>query len=102
LRPVLTKFTQGLCAASIINKGQLGEVAARLLLLTARDITAVKQENGDFLKPVRLLDVLDSLLCKDEWEEGERENFETPFAGAFVNFTHWIVTEENLPDVPDE
>lgn len=88
--------------SGIIEKGQLGEVAARVLLLTARDVTAVKQENGDFLKPVRLLDVLDSLLCRDKWEEGEREKIEAPFAGAYVNFTHWIVTEENLPDVPDE
>lgn len=99
---MLTKFTQGLCKAGIIDKGQLGEVAARFLLLTARDFTAMKQEKGDFLKPVCLLDVLDSLLCKNEWEEGEREEFETPFASAYVNFTHWIVTEENLPDVPDE
>jgi hypothetical protein len=92
---VLTIFTQGLCKVGIIDKVQLGEVAAR-------DFTALKQENGDFLKPVRLLDVLDFLLCKDEWKEGEREEFETPFADAYVNLTHWIVIEENLPDVPDE
>ena len=102
LGPVLTTFTKGLYKTGIINKGELGEVAARFLLIAARDFTAVKQEDGDFLKPVRLLDVLDSLLCKDEWKEGEREEFETPFSGAYVNFTHWIVTEENLPDVPDE
>lgn len=102
LGPVLTTFTQGLCNVGLIETGQLGGIAARLLLLTARDFTAIKMAKGDFLKPVRFLDVMDALLCRDEWDGDDRAAFENAFSNAYVNFTHWIVTEDSLPDVPDE
>ena len=97
----LKTLSVDLCGAGIVEKGIMGELAARTLLLVARDFTVtMKDQNRDLLKPVLLLHFLDKLLGK-EWAGKKRPEFDTAFAHTYVNFTHWIVTKDKLPVEPD-
>ena len=101
LPTTLGTFCVDLCRAGLIEKGIMGELAARTLLLVARDFSApIQDHNRDLLKAVRLLDFLDTLFGK-EWAGPKRSEFDTAFANAYVNFTHWIVTKDAMPVEPD-
>jgi len=105
LGKILSTLSQDLCAASLVDKGHLGELCARILLLTARDYAAPKRlSRPNLLKPVPLLDVLRKLLGPAMWaglnEAQNQEPFNSAFANSFVNFTHWITTKDPLPEKP--
>ena len=99
----LNTFNQELCAAGLIEKGLLGELGGRLLLLVARDLVAPEneQKSRDLLKPVLLMDFLDKLFGRDTWCDPHRDAFMEAFKDTYVNFTHWIVTKDPLPEVSD-
>ncbi|KAF8515975.1 hypothetical protein BU17DRAFT_76734 [Hysterangium stoloniferum] len=65
---VLHTLSHDLCSAGLVEKGVLGELGARTLLLVARDFTA-PTENGrrNLLEPVRLLDFLHTLFGNNVW-----------------------------------
>jgi hypothetical protein len=103
--PVLDTFSESLCSSGLVEKGLIGELGARTLLLVARDFTAPKQESDglpDLLRPVLLLDLLDNLFGNKTWCGGDRGCFEHAFGGTFINFTHWIITKDALPVDPDQ
>ncbi|KAF8324209.1 uncharacterized protein EI90DRAFT_3076333 [Cantharellus anzutake] len=96
LPQVLRTLSQDLCHAGLIEKGLMGELAARFLLLTARDYAAPSQEGHRNLRdPVPLLGFLQSLFGPIIWDA-----FQESFSNAFVNFTHWAVTRDFLPEMP--
>jgi hypothetical protein len=100
---ILNSFSAKLCKAGLVEKGLLGELGARTLLLIARDFAAPRS-NGipDLLRLVSLLDFLDSLFGNMVWCGNERPNFERAFGGAVINFTHWIATRDPLPQIPNQ
>ncbi|KAF8513950.1 hypothetical protein JB92DRAFT_3083105 [Gautieria morchelliformis] len=109
--PIWHTLTQELCHSGLVKKGLMGELGARILLLLARDLTVLNNKDKvqgfpkpalweEFPKPVALLQVLQTLLGKD-WA-GEKESaFNEVFGEAHVNFTHWMMTEEALPEETD-
>jgi len=98
---VLDTLSIKLCSAGLVDRGLLGELSARLLLLIARDFVApVEQRRRNYLKPVRLMDVLSKLFGTTTWAGENQMGFEHAFANAYVNFTHWIVTRDPLPEKP--
>ena len=105
---VLETFCKDLCSAGSVEKGLTGELCARILLILARDFAApIERDRGpNLLKPVRLLGVIDSLLRNPSqpWAGNteDRKKFDKAFGTAHVNFTHWIVTEDPLPEMPDQ
>ena len=101
---VLDTFSQQLCSAGLVEKGLTGELGARLLLLLARDFVAPEEgEHGrNLLKPVRLLDMLHVLFGNNTWAMEHRRAYSEAFKTAHVNFTHWIVTKDPLPDTSDQ
>ncbi|KAF8806748.1 hypothetical protein BYT27DRAFT_7223930 [Phlegmacium glaucopus] len=104
LGQVLDTFSQHLCSAGLVEKGLIGELGARILLLLARDFAApVKPGRGrDLLKPVPLLTVIDTLFGNATWAGERRTEYVKAFGAAHVNFTHWIVTKDPLPEMPDQ
>ena len=102
LGKVLNTFNSQLCEAGLVEEGLLGELASRLLLLVARDMAAPtkpKAPGRDLLKPVLLMDFLDKLF-NGTWCRTHRDDFETAFGSTYVNFTHWILTRDSLPEEP--
>ncbi|KAK2465753.1 hypothetical protein APHAL10511_002297 [Amanita phalloides] len=98
----LKALSHDLCSAGLVEKGIMGELAARTLLLVARDITApIRGSHRDLLKPVRLLEFLVKLFGNAQWAGNHQLSFNTAFARAYINFTHWIVTEDPMPEKPD-
>ncbi|KIM80231.1 hypothetical protein PILCRDRAFT_9777 [Piloderma croceum F 1598] len=98
-------FCKHLCSAGLVEKGLTGELGARILLLLARDLTArVERKRGpNLLKPVLLLKVIDTLFGDTPWGTDEhRKGYDEAFRTAHVNFTHWIVTKDPLPEMPDQ
>jgi hypothetical protein len=90
-----------LCGAGLVNKGELGELFARIPLLLARDFVApIHNYSRNLLKPVRLLDVLSKLFGTTTWASSNQVQVNHAFADAHVNFTHWIITEDFLPEMP--
>ena len=63
---VLDTFSQHLCSAGLIEKGLTGELGAQMLLLLARDFAA-PERIPNLLKPVPLLDVIDTLFGNKSW-----------------------------------
>ncbi|KAM6495125.1 hypothetical protein JOM56_009748 [Amanita muscaria] len=104
LAKVLTTLTKDLCSAGLVEKGLLGELFARTLLLIARDFTAPLGKNGvpNLLQPVRLLDYLCTLFGQNWKFDAHQQKFDKVFSNAYVNFTHWIVTRDRLPEEPDQ
>jgi len=104
LKDSLTTLSADLCSAGLVEKGIMGELGARILLLVARDFAAPVQDSGrKFLEPFLLLDFLRSLFGdQKKWANSHQSNsFNTAFGGAHLNFTHWIVTKDPLPVEPD-
>jgi hypothetical protein len=100
---ILDNFSNDLCKAGLVEKGLLGELGARTLLLIARDFTAPKSDRQpDLLQLVSLLKFLDTLFGNKVWCGNERPNFERAFGEAFINFTHWVATKDQLPQNPDQ
>ena len=102
---VLDTFSKHLCSSGLVEKGFTGELGARILLLLARDFAA-PEEHGrgpNLLRPVRLLTVIDVLFGKTTWTgtDVHQEAYNEAFKTAHVNFTHWIVTKDPLPEMPD-
>ena len=61
---VLDTFSKRLCSAGLVEKGLIGELCARILLLLARDfaVPAVPGCGRNLLNPVPLLTVIDTLF----------------------------------------
>ncbi|KIL60391.1 hypothetical protein M378DRAFT_26527 [Amanita muscaria Koide BX008] len=104
LADVLSTLIKGLCSAGLVEKGLPGELFARTLLLIARDFTVLRDGVLDLLEPVCLLDYLDKLFGKaGNWaNRADRRQFSDAFSKAYVNFTHWIVARDRLPNKPDK
>ena len=101
---VLDTFSKHLCSSGLVEKGLIGELGAQVLLILARDFAtqAAGGRGPDLLKPVRLLEVIDVLFGKPTWSEDvHRMAYDEAFRTAHVNFTHWIVTKDPLPEMPD-
>jgi hypothetical protein len=100
---ILATLSKDLCHAGLVDKGHLGELCARILLLTARDYAApIHDSHRNLLKPVRLLDVLNKLFGTTTWGGSNQEHFNRAFADAYVNFTHWMTTSDSLPGTPSQ
>ena len=100
----LNTLSKDLCSAGLVEKGLLGELNARILLIVARDFAAPRTDGDgrrDLLQPVRLLDFLDVLFGNSQWAGTARPAFEEAFLDAWLNFTHWAVTKDPLPEVPN-
>ncbi len=88
--------------ASYIDVRRFGEAVARLAMTCARDFRGTKESSAspDFITPVSFLEFLNTLLGGD-WgllglQAEEKKEFETKFANAYVNFTHWTKTNDNI------
>jgi len=103
LGQVLGTFSKQLCSAGLVENGLIGELGARILLLLARDFAApmVRGRGRNLLKPVPLLTVIDTLFGNTIWAGEDRTEYVKAFGAAHVNFTHWIVTKDPLPEMPD-
>jgi hypothetical protein len=105
LGQVLDTFSKNLCGAGVVEKGLLGELAGRTLLTVARDLAAPKEANGfspNLLTPVLVMDFLDELFGNTSWYGPHREELRKAFEGTYVNFTHWMVTKDPLPERPSQ
>ena len=102
---VLDTFSKHLCSSGLVKKGLIGELGARILLMLAHGfVTPVEHRCGpNLLRPVHLLMVIDVLFSNTMWTgtDVHREAYNKAFGTAHVNFTHWIVTKDPLPEVPD-
>ena len=97
---VLNTFSQYLCQTGHVEKGCIGELAARTLLLIARDSALQTRKPAacpDMLTPVPFLRFFDTLFGNGDWTNPHRESFEASFGGAYLNFTHWIITKDTIP-----
>jgi hypothetical protein len=83
----------------VLDKGDNGELAVRLLLMIAyADALRGEGRPADlsrpmFHQPVRLLDFLESLFSKEVYTrlcEMHDGNFKDDFANAYVNFSHFV------------
>jgi hypothetical protein len=103
---VLNTFSKHLCRSGLVEKGLTGELAARILLILARDFAALVERNRgrNLLKPVPLLTVIDNLFGDTFWAgtAEDRSEYDDAFGTAYANFTHWIVTKDPLPEMPDQ
>ena len=106
----LNTLSKHLCSAGLVEKGVMGELGARILLLIARDFAAPsepcsanpKKIRRHPLKPVPLLDFIYKLFDKNIFTDTIQEKmFEDAFGGAYVNFTHWILTRDPIPEIED-
>ena len=99
---VLHTLTYDLCSSGLIEKGASGELGARILLLIARDFAApIEDRWRNLLEPVRLLDFFHVLFGSKQWAGCNQQQFNAALDGAYVNFTHWIVTRDPMPEVPN-
>jgi len=101
---VLDTFSKHLCSSGLVEKGLTGELGARVLLLLARDFAAPVEGmcNRNLLKPVRLLEMVNVLFGATTWAGKDQGKYNIAFKTAHVNFTHWIVTKDPLPETPDQ
>ncbi|KAK2464638.1 hypothetical protein APHAL10511_003331 [Amanita phalloides] len=106
---VLNTLSQDLCGAGLVDKGILGELGARTLLLIARDFAALvapgpfappfaAQRGLDLLMPVPLLQFLCKLFGKANFTTYVEPKLNKAFSKAHVNFTHWISTRDSIPE----
>ncbi|KAK2464125.1 hypothetical protein APHAL10511_003873 [Amanita phalloides] len=104
LRDVLKTLSRDLCGAGLVDKGTLGELGARTLLLIARDFAApfANPPGRNLLIPVPLLKFLHTLFGKDNFTEYVEPKLGKAFSKAHVNFTHWISTRDSIPKTPNE
>jgi hypothetical protein len=103
LGTALETLASGLCSAGLVENGTLGELAVRTLLLIARDFSSSGQARWrHLLQPVPVLDLLETLFGHNNWTVPEEmKSFQEAFGSAYVNFTHWIVTKDHMPESPD-
>ncbi|EJT97069.1 hypothetical protein DACRYDRAFT_25207 [Dacryopinax primogenitus] len=74
-------LAKDLCRGNLIPKGDIGELAARILLYCPRVLALKrKRDEQEPLRCVRLIDWLEK------------------FANHHINFTHWLVTKAALPE----
>ena len=94
----------GLCSAGLVEKGLVGELAARILLVVARDSAArlTTAETRNLLEPVPVLQFMDKLFGNKTWAKADRDKLENAFTGATLNFTHWITTRKSLNGPADQ
>jgi hypothetical protein len=98
----LEVLSRDLCGKGLVDKGIMGELAARALLLFARDFTApIREQRRDLLKPVRLLDFFSKIFGNNAWAGEHQSSFDSAFIDAYINFTHWIVTDDPMPERSD-
>jgi hypothetical protein len=102
LGTALETLASDLCSVGLVEKGSLGELAARTLLLIARDFSSSAQVHWEhLLQPLPVSDLLRNLFG-DNWMVPENtKSFEEAFGNAYVNFTHWIVTKDPMPESPN-
>ncbi|KAH8117055.1 hypothetical protein DFH11DRAFT_1741889 [Phellopilus nigrolimitatus] len=97
----LTKKING----GMINKGTVGELAARLLLLIAKDICARDLEVGEdefrYCGSVPLVTWLRRLFGDDIFT-GREKLVKEQFGNAVINFSHWVGMSENIAKLPKE
>jgi hypothetical protein len=99
---VLDTFSKHLCSAGLVEKGLIGELGARILLLARDFATRAERERVPNLREsVPLLTVIDTLFGNTSWTAEHRNEYSEAFGTAYVNFTHWIVTKDPLPEMPD-
>ena len=99
LAPSLETLSRDLCSAGLVEKGLLGELCARTLILVARDFAAPLGADctRDFLQPVPLLEFLGKLFGSKSWAGDDNQaKFNEAFRNAYVNFTHWILTKDPM------
>ncbi|KAF8510600.1 hypothetical protein JB92DRAFT_2727559 [Gautieria morchelliformis] len=102
VKGILTTLAKQLCSGGLIEKGLVGELCSRILLVLARD-AVVREKRWSWheaARPVGLLEMLEQLLGRD-WGGKDQGRFEEEFGDASVNFTHWIKTRGALPVKPD-
>jgi len=102
LGKILNTFSEHLCSAGLVEKGLVGELGARLLILLARDFAAsVDSKTGrNLLQLVSLTAVIETLFG---WTgKPGNEQLRRTFSKAYVNFTHWVETKEPLPETPNQ
>ena len=100
----LDTFTRKLCSSGAVEKGLLGELAARTLLLVTRDFAAQTKdeyEGPDMLEPVSFLLFFNTLFGTEEWACPDQKSFNDSFRDTHLNFTHWIITKDSLPEQAD-
>lgn len=103
LARVLNTLNYDLCSSGLVEKGALGELGARILLLIARHFAAPLTDRGwDLLEPVLLLDFLRTLFGSNLWAGDNYQEFDAGFNNAYVNFTHWILTRDPMPEEPNK
>jgi hypothetical protein len=110
LPEIIDTLSKSLCSKGLIEKGLFGELAARLLLLIARDSASIQPtgletrtaliENPPSLQPVSVLSMLNALFGGVSWAGLHQSHFDKAFGTAYVNFTHWILTMDPLPQEP--
>jgi hypothetical protein len=102
VQTVIGTLGEDLCSKGMIEKGMVGELCVRVLLILARDFTVLKQGRNweEALKPVRVLDVIETLLW-DGWASDNKNALEDAFGDGYVNYTHWMTTDEVLPEEPN-
>jgi hypothetical protein len=97
--PVLDTFSKNLCKSGLVEKGLLGELAARTLLIIARDFAT---PDPNLLNPILLLDFLDTLFGNKSWRNSGSTPLADTFADTYVDFTHWIVTKDSISEAKDQ
>ncbi|KAF8240580.1 hypothetical protein L208DRAFT_1420405 [Tricholoma matsutake] len=99
---VLSTLSHDLCSAGLVEKGVLGELDACTLILIVRDFAAPPHSSScDLLKPVPLLHFLDTLFGRDIFTCSDRPKFDNAYGMAHVNFIHWIITWDSIPENPN-
>ena len=99
---ILESFST-ICEEDIVEKGQVGEITARVLLILARDFAAPVANllGRAILKPIRLVTFFQVLFGKKDWGMGVQQEFDEAFKDAHISFTHWILTKDAYPEKLD-
>ncbi|EJT97134.1 hypothetical protein DACRYDRAFT_25258 [Dacryopinax primogenitus] len=93
----LDTLVTSLRSGNIIARGDIGELAARLLLLCPR----IAASEYDFESKVPLPSITLPVYLKALLGPVLDADFEKAFGSTWVNFHHWIVMSEPLPEVLD-
>jgi hypothetical protein len=102
LAHVLDTLSHNLCSSGLIEKVALGELGAHILLLIAHHFsTPLKDCHQDLMEPICLLDFLCTLFGSNLWSGHNHQKFDAGLNNEYVNFTHWIVTRDPMPEVPN-
>ncbi|KAF8343349.1 hypothetical protein F5887DRAFT_886857, partial [Amanita rubescens] len=105
LRRILDTLSRDLCGVGLVEKGVLGELGARILILIACNFAApLHSSRGgrNLLKPIPLLHFLHTLFGRDIFTGSDQLKFNNAFGVTHVNFTHWISTQDSIPEKPNQ